>query len=946
MSKEKIYLFDAMALIYRAYYAFQRNPRITSTNMNTSAAFGFTMYLHELIRKEKPTHLAVCFDSQKPTFRHEIFEEYKANRSKMPEDIATNIPFIKEIVEAFNIPLVECEGFEADDIIGTIATVAGNQGYEVFMVTPDKDFGQLVNENVKIYKPARGESPAEIMGVAEVCEKFGLKNAEQMKDYLGLVGDASDNIPGVAGVGPVAAKKLLDEFGNIENILENVEQIKNQALKQKIIDNKEAALSSKFLATIVTDAPCCSDLNSFKLNTPNVTALKDVFEKLEFRSLAKKIFTDLSLSVQYDDVSTQNVSSQKVKTPVAKTSDNDFGGLFTFDDNGNTELFVDIYANIKTVEHEYILIQTEKEIDDLVDVLKMQKEFAFDVETTGLDANNCELVGFSIAFEKHKAYYVTCPSDFDETCKIISKFKAFFDDPNVLIIGQNLKYDFLVLKWYKIEVKAAIFDTMIAHYLLNPDYKHNMDYLAQAYLKYNPVSIESLIGKKGSAQGNMRNVDIEQLKEYAAEDADVTYQLYLILKEELAKTNNTKLFEDVEMPMVKVLTAMEFEGVHIDTGVLKTFSEELVEEIHKLEENIYDYAGEIFNISSPKQLGEILFDKLKIANKPKKTKTGQYSTGEDILSKLQFVHPIVDEILSYRSLTKLKSTYIEPIPQLVNPKTQRVHTTYNQAVVATGRLSSNNPNLQNIPIRTERGREIRKAFVARNSDYLLLSADYSQIELRLIAHISNDINMIEAFNEGKDIHAATAAIVFGKQEAEVTSDMRRMAKAVNFGIIYGISPFGLSEQLHITRGAAAELIEQYFISYPGIKKYMENIVIYAQEHTYVETILGRKRYIKDINSSNNTIRGYAERFTINAPIQGSSADMIKLAMININKDIEASNLKSRMIMQVHDELVFDMHKSEEEILRAIVENRMRTAIELKVPVDVSIGVGNNWLEAH
>ncbi|MDR2083788.1 MAG: DNA polymerase I [Bacteroidales bacterium] len=948
MSKSKLYLFDAMALIYRAYFAFQKNPRITSTNINTSAAFGFTTYLYELIKKEHPTHLAVCFDSQKPTFRHEKYEQYKANRSAMPEDIASNIPYIKEILTAFNIPIVVCEGYEADDIIGTIATKACKEGYEVFMVTPDKDFGQLVNDCIKMYKPAYGKNPTEILGEKEVCEKFGLKNTRQMIDYLGLVGDSSDNIPGVPGVGPVGAKKLLDEFDNIENILENTDKIKNQTLKQKIVDNKELAIESKHLATIVTDTPCHSDIDSFILSKPNAKELKEIFEKLEFRTLGKRIFTDLSLDEQSNKTGEADKIDKidkldKIDKAKADKKDSGFGGLFGDSEAG---LFTDIYENIKTVKHEYILLQEEKEIDDLIKILQDKKEFAFDVETTGLDANNCELVGFSIAFEKHKAYYITCPNNFDETCQIISKFKTFFNDPEMLIIGQNLKFDFLVLKWYDINVKARIFDTMIAHYLINPETKHNMDYLAQVYLNYNPVSIESLIGKKGANQGNMRNVDLEILKEYAAEDADITYQLYLILNEELKKTNNIKLFEMIEMPLVKVLTSMEFEGVRIDPNALNSFSEELSKDIYKLEENIYDYAGEIFNINSPKQLGEILFDKLKIAQKPKKTKTGQYSTGEDILSKLQFIHPIVDDILSYRSLTKLKSTYVEPLPQLINPRTGRIHTTYNQAVVATGRLSSNNPNLQNIPIRTERGKEIRKAFVPRNNDFIFLSADYSQIELRLIAHISKDKGMINAFKEGKDIHTATAAAVFGIPEKEVTADMRRMAKTVNFGIIYGISTFGLSERLHIPRKRAAELIEQYFISYPNIKKYMEDIVVFAKEHEYVETILGRKRFIKDINSRNNVTRGYAERFAINAPIQGSSADMIKIAMINIEKEIEDKNLKSRMILQVHDELIFDTHKSETELLSKIVQDKMSTTIELSVPIDVSVGIGNNWLEAH
>ncbi|MDL2228472.1 DNA polymerase I [Odoribacter sp. OttesenSCG-928-L07] len=950
MSNSKLYLFDAMALIYRAYFAFQRNPRITSTGINTSAAFGFTTYLYEIIKKEKPTHLAVCFDSQKPTFRHEQYEQYKANRSAMPEDIASNIPYIKEILAALNVPMVICQGFEADDIIGTIATKACKEGYEVFMVTPDKDFGQIVNDCIKMYKPAYGNNPAEILDEQKVCEKFGLKNTRQMIDYLGLVGDSSDNIPGVPGVGPVGAKKLLDEFDNIENIIANADQIKNQSLRQKIIDNKELAIQSKQLATIITDAPCDNDIDSFKLSTPNVEELKAIFETLEFRTLGNRIFTELSLggimdkADKADKIDKADKADKVDKMDKVDKGDSALGGLFA--NENELGLFTDIYDNINTVKHEYILLKDEKEIDDFVEKLKNIKAFAFDVETTGLDPNNCELVGFSISFEKHKAYYISCPDNFDETHKIVSKFKMFFENPDILIIGQNLKFDFLVLKWYDITVKSKIFDTMIAHYLINQDAKHNMDYLAQVYLNYNPVPIEDLIGKRNANQSNMRNVEIETLKEYAAEDADVTYQLYLIFKEELKKTNNVKIFEDIEMPLVKVLTDMEFEGVRIDTDALKSFSEQLETQIHKLVEEIYDYAGEIFNINSPKQLGEILFDKLQIAQKPKKTKTGQYSTGEDILSKLRFIHPIVDDILNYRSLTKLKSTYVEPLPLLINPRTGRVHTTYNQAVVATGRLSSNNPNLQNIPIRSENGKEIRKAFVPRNNNYVLLSADYSQIELRVIAHISGDQNMIEAFKEGKDIHAATAAKVFAVPENEVTSDMRRIAKVVNFGIIYGMSPFGLSEELNIPRKKAAEIIEQYFINFPGIKQYMENSVAFAREHGYIETILGRRRLVKDINSRNNVTRNYAERFAINAPIQGSSADMIKIAMISIEEEIVRRELKSRMILQVHDELVFDTHESEIEQLSKLVEEKMRTAIELQVPIEVSIGIGKNWLEAH
>lgn len=937
---KSLFLLDAMALIYRSFFAFQKTPRITSSGLNTSAAFGFTSFLIDLIKKERPSHLAVCIDSQKPTFRHEEYEQYKATRSKMPEEIASNIPFIKSILSAMNIPLIECAGYEADDIIGTLSKKGSEQNYNVFMVTPDKDLGQLVNDRVSMYKPAHGKTPAEILGPKEICEKFGIKSPVQMIDYLGLVGDSSDNIPGVSGVGPVAAKKLLDQFNDIETIISNTDSIKNQALKTKIENCKEQAILSKYLATIITDVPCNCNIDSFEIKTPDFDKLKVIFSELEFKTLAQRIVTGISLDHNKDadrtDLFPQKAINAATSQVYTETTP-DYNAPTLFDTSFNT---------IDSTLHYYHLISSPEEIENLLTLLLPQKFIAFDTETTGLDANNCELVGFSFSFKPHEAYYVACPCNFNSTHNIIAKFKPVFEDKNKVIIGHNIKFDILVLKWYDIEIYANLFDTMIAHYIINPESKHSMDYTSQVYLNYDPVPIENLIGNKNNSQISMRDVPIGIIKDYAAEDADVTFQVYHKLTPELEKVGGTKLFETVEMPLIKVLADMEFEGVKIDVNILNDFAEQLKKEIHETEATIYAYAGSSFNIGSPKQLGEILFDKLQIIAKPKKTKTGQYATGEDILLKLQYVHPIIEQILNYRSLSKLVSTYIEPLPQLINPRTGRIHTTFNQAVVATGRLSSNNPNLQNIPVRTERGREIRKAFVPRTKNSLIVSADYSQIELRIMAHISGDINMQNAFKLGKDIHTATAAAVYNVDEAFVTPEMRRTAKTVNFGIIYGISAFGLSERLHISRKHSVELINQYFENYPGIKKYMTEIVEFAKENGFVETILGRKRYINDILSKNATVRGYAERNAINAPIQGSSADMIKIAMINVQNEIQQLNLQSKMILQVHDELVFDACESEVDQLKKILIEKMTNALKLDVPIEVSVGVGKNWLEAH
>lgn len=935
----RLFLLDAMALIYRAYYAMANNQRMTSKGFNTSASFGFINYLYDLLQKEKPTHIAVCIDSIVPTFRHEEFEAYKANREKMPEDIATNIPYIKRIVSAFNIQLIECPGYEADDLIGTIAKKASKLGsYEIFIVTPDKDLGQIVDDNIRIYKPSKGKNPHEILDRQAVCEKFGVPDTKFVIDYLGLVGDSSDNIPGVSGVGPVAAKKLINEFGTIENIIQNIPNIKNLSLKNKMENGIDNALLSKRLATICTDVSCNHDIDSFAISYPNVEQIKQICSELELRMFEKRFITDISTNSLY------TTNNQRDAQDITFNFEAIPGTLFSQEIMQDLE--VSKYEDYKTTPHEYTIVRNDDEIDNLITLLKEKKIFSFDTETTGLNANDCEIVGFSFSVEPHKAFFVTCPDNYDISRDIIHKFTHIFADETNLIIGQNIKFDLLVLKLYGIEVKAKLFDTMIAHYLINPESQHNLNYLSETYLNYTPITIETLIGKKGMGQGNMRYVEEDILKEYAAEDADITFQLYQIFDKEISDSKNKELFEKIEMPLVKVLTSMEHEGIRIDKGFLKEYQLQIFDVLKEMENDIYNYAGQTFNINSPKQLGQILFEELHLSNKPKKTKSGQYSTGEEILTKLLYTHPIIESILNYRSMSKLLSGYIEPLPSMINKRTDKLHTNFNQAVVATGRLSSNNPNLQNIPIRTEEGREIRKAFIPSNDDRIIISADYSQIELRLIAHISKDTTMQQAFNNELDIHTATAAEIFGISLEEVDSDMRRMAKTVNFGIIYGMSPFGLSERLHISRSRATFLIEQYFLRYPGIKQYMTDIVNFAKQNGYVETIMGRRRYIKDINSANANIRGYAERNAINAPIQGSSADMIKIAMINIQDKIEEIGLKSRMVIQVHDELVFDAFRDEEEVLKNLIIKEMTDAIKLDVPVKVSIGEGKNWLEAH
>lgn len=920
----KLFLLDAMALVYRAYFALSRNPRYNSKGLNTSAILGFANTLYDVLKNEKPTHIGVAFDTIAPTVRHEGFAEYKANRESMPEELAASLPYIVELIKAFNIPILAVDGYEADDVIGTLAKKAEEKGFEVYMMTPDKDFGQLVSDKIKIYKPAKSGEKAEVLGIKEVCEKFGVSKPEQVIDMLGLWGDASDNIPGIPGVGEITARKLIEEFGSVENLIEHIKDIKNPKLREKVEAYKEQALVSKQLATIILDVPVEFEENALQYTEPDTQKLKDLLSELEFRTFAKRVFDDLAAS--------QGKTAQKAVQ----------GDLF----GGSEASGQDSVKTIENTKHSYYFAETPDQRKALIQLLRNEKHFCFDTETTGIDIHNSELVCMTFAVKPHEAWCVLLPENYAAALEIVHEFKPLFEDVVIEKTGQNLKFDITMLRYYDTEVKGKMFDTMLAHYLLEPDLRHNMDFLARTYLNYEPVSIESLIGKKGKGQGNMRSVPPVQLKEYACEDADITLQLRQKFEPLLTESGVRELFENIEMPLVPVLASMEAEGVKLDIQSLKDYSKNLLTEIQETEKQIYEQAGTTFNIASPKQLGEILFDKMKIASNPRQTKTKQHSTAEDVLAKLVNKHPIVQLILDYRSLTKLKSTYVDVLPELVNPRTGRIHTSYNQAVTSTGRLSSNNPNLQNIPIRTEKGREIRKAFVPRNDDYLLLSADYSQIELRIIASLSGDQHMIEDFRAGLDIHAATAARVYNVKLEEVTPEMRRNAKTVNFGIIYGISAFGLSERLNIPKSEAADIINQYFTKYTGIRKYMDQQIAFARENGYVETIMKRRRYLRDINSNNSVVRGFAERNAINAPIQGSAADMIKLAMIRIYQVMQSEQLRSKMILQVHDELVFDVHKGETDVMKKIVGREMKDALPLKVPVEIEMSTGNNWLEAH
>ncbi len=948
---KKLYLLDAFALIYRAYFAFSNNHRINSKGVNTSAILGFTNTLLEVLKKEKPTHIAVVFDTSEPTVRHVEFPEYKANRQETPEDLSASIPYIIKIIEGFHIPVLFSHGYEADDVIGTLAKKAEKNGYTTYMMTPDKDYGQLVSENIFIYKPARLGNGVEIMGPAEVCKKWDIKHVDQLIDILGLMGDKVDNIPGIPGVGEKTAIQLVKDFGSIENLLENTDKLKGK-LKEKVEQNKDKAIQSKRLATIICDVPIEFDENALLMEVPDKEALKVLFNELEFRRLAEQL--------NLNAVSEKAEIKEKVKKITAAKSNPDQTDLFATDvlveeESSENDVPFDqdeqapavAFKTIADVTHTYALIDTKEGRAALIAKLKAKPAFSFDTETTGLDAHQVDLVGLSFSIVAGEGYYVPLSANREEAQDVVNEFKPLYEDEGSLKIGQNIKYDLSVLKRYGIQLKGKLFDTMLAHFLIQPEMRHNMNVLAETYLGYSPVSIETLIGKKGKGQLTMRDVPLEEIKEYASEDADITLQLKNKFEPLLANTFTKQLFEEIEIPLISVLADMEAEGIALDKNALHELSKTLEKDIVVIESDIQQLAGKSFNVSSPKQVGEILFETLKIVEKPKKTKTGQYATGEEVLIKLVGKHDIIGKILDYRELVKLKSTYVDSLPLLINPLTNRIHTSYNQVVAVTGRLSSDNPNLQNIPIRTIRGREIRKAFVARDENYILLSADYSQIELRIIAELSKDEGMIEAFQSGQDIHRATAAKVYNVPLEEVTSEMRSNAKMVNFGIIYGISAFGLSERLNIPRKEAAAIIENYFSKYPRIKAYMDESIDIAREKGYVETIKGRRRYLRDINSSNHTVRGFAERNAINAPIQGSAADMIKIAMINIHNDFKEKNLKSKMLLQVHDELVFDVWKEELEIVKRIVEDRMKNAITtLRVPMEVGMGVGANWLEAH
>jgi len=956
MSK-KLFLLDALALIYRAYYALIRTPRITSTGINTNAQFGFTNTLLEIIKKENPTHIAVCFDTHAPTERHTDFSDYKANRQEAPEDLLDSLPHIKAIIEGFNIPVIEYDGYEADDIIGTLAWQAADLGYEVYMVTPDKDYGQLlIHPNVFIWKPPAFGNKEEILTAQKICEKWDIQRVEQVVDMLGLMGDASDNIPGIPGVGEKTAAKLLKQYDTLENVLANADKITG-SMGEKVRSGKESAIMSKKLATIITNVPVTFHEEDFKLKEKNIPALTEIFNELEFKTLGKRV-----LGSEFEVVSKVNTEEQTdlfgnvVKAKPAKTKKTNLEPTEELDEadlvsEEESAPILVVNKNINNTNHHYESVVGDAAIEKLVKTLLQQSEICIDTETTGVDANNVSLVGLSFSYKAHEGYYIPVANDGDgkDGAKHILKlFSPLFEKKDVVWIGQNLKYDFLVLKWYGVELVGNTFDTMLAHYVIEPEGRRSMDLLSAQFLGYEPVAIESIIGKKGKNQGSMRDASLEQITEYAAEDADITFQLKQSIAPLIQKKEVNRVFEEVENPLVRVLVDMEYEGVKVDNQFLNDYSKILEVEAKQSEERVYEQAGVRFNLASPKQLGEVLFDILKLDAKAKKTKTGQYATGEDVLQKMAAKHKIVDDILNFRELTKLKSTYVDAIPELINPKTGRIHTSYAQAVAVTGRLSSTNPNLQNIPIRTERGREIRKAFVPRDPSRILVSADYSQIELRIVAAISGDPNMCEAFKLGKDIHTATAAKVYGIDESSVTKEMRYKAKSVNFGIIYGQGAFGLAENLGISRTEAKEIIDNYKKEFPNIQLYMDQQINNAKELGFVETLMGRKRWLRDINSSNFTVRGFAERNAINSPIQGSAADMIKLAMIKIHSEMKKKHWDSKMILQVHDELVFDATEKELPELKELILSCMKGAMVLpnEVPVEAEVGVGKNWLEAH
>jgi DNA polymerase-1 len=922
----RIFLLDAYALIFRAYYAFIRNPIYNSRGQNSSAIFGFITSLEDLLVREKPSHIAVVFDPPGGTFRHKMYPEYKANREATPEDIKLAVPYIKRLIEAYNIPVIEIPQYEADDVIGTLATKASEEGYTTYMMTPDKDFAQLVGENIYIYKPARSGNEPEVWGVEEVKKNFGVEKPEQVQDILALWGDASDNIPGCPGIGEKTSKKLIQDYHSIEGVFQHLDNLKGK-MKESLSNSIEQVRLSKVLATIKTDVPIELDMNSFKMDPPDTGALKNVFEELGFKTLATRVFNRIKQQEKED----QGIAPVTMEDSIKELN------LFPADSR---------LKDIQSIHVNYQLVDIPKSLQELAGVLGKQTEFCFDTETTGIDAMNAEMVCITLSFLQGEAYYVPVPANMNEAIAFLAPLKKVFENEKLGKIGQNLKFDIQILRNYHIEVKGPLFDTMLAHYLIQPELRHNLTFLSETYLGYKPIPIESLIGEKGRGQKTMRDVPREKILDYACEDADVTFQLKNILAVELEKNGMMDLAMKVEMPLIRVLNDMESTGVRIETGVLEQFSRELQSDILEKEENIYRLASTRFNISSPRQLGEILFEKMEIIKDPPKTKTGQYSTGEEVLVDLVDKHVIIQEILDHRSMTKLLTTYVETLPKLINPRTGRVHTSFNQAVTSTGRLSSTNPNLQNIPIREERGREIRKAFIAADDQHVLLSADYSQIELRLMAHMSEDPAMIDAFLRAEDIHTATASKIFNVSLAEVTREMRGRAKTANFGIIYGISAFGLSQRLRISRAEAKELIEGYFRTYPGVRKYMEKTIQEARDKGYVSTLLGRRRYLPDIHSKNAVVRGFAERNAINAPIQGSAADIIKIAMVNIHHKMTKASFGSRMILQVHDELVFDVSLSEKELITSLVKEEMESAIKLKVPLITETGLGKNWLDAH
>ncbi|WP_035093134.1 DNA polymerase I [Aquimarina macrocephali] len=942
MSQKRLFLLDAFALIFRGYYALIKNPRINSKGQDTSAVLGFVNSLFDVIKREKPDHLAVAFDKQGSKDRLEIFPEYKANRDETPEAIKIAVPIIQEILKAMHIPIIERAGVEADDLIGTIAKQAEKEGYQTYMVTPDKDYAQLVSENIFMYRPARMGNGIEIWGIPEVQKRFEIERPEQVIDYLGMMGDAVDNIPGLPGVGDKTAKKFLAEYGSMEGLLANTDKLKGK-MKEKVEANAELGLLSKKLATIILDCDVTFNADDYELTKPDAQKVHTIFEELEFRRLADqfvKIF-----SGEATTTSAQTASSSATKKKTTQAGAGQFSLFGEAEESGEAVSFSS-RKTIANTEHFYQSIAPGMAMKLFLQNLLKQENVCFDTETTGLNPLTAELVGVAFSWEAGKGFYIPFPEDRNEAQELIEQLRPFFEAEHITKIGQNLKYDIKVLAKYNIEVKGTLFDTMLAHYLINPDMRHNMDVLAETYLNYTPVSITELIGKKGKNQLSFRQVPIDKQTEYAVEDADITFQLKEHFAPELTEAKTVSLFKDIEIPLLRVLADMEVEGINLDKDFLQSLSEELDSDVKTLEQKIYTAAGEEFNIASPKQLGVILFEKMKLVDKPKKTKTGQYSTAEDVLSYLAKDHEIIQDILDFRGLSKLKSTYVDALPAQVDENTGRVHTDYMQTVAATGRLSSNNPNLQNIPIRTERGRQVRKAFVPRNEEHTLLAADYSQIELRIIAALSKEETMIEAFKNGEDIHASTAAKVFNVPIEDVSREQRGNAKTVNFGIIYGVSAFGLSNQTSLSRSEAKELIDTYYKTYPKLRNYMSEQVDFARENGYVQTVLGRRRYLKDINSANAIVRGAAERNAVNAPIQGSAADIIKIAMINIHKKLKEGNYKTKMLLQVHDELVFDVFKPELETIKTLIKTEMENAYTLEVPLDVDLGLGNNWLEAH